>query len=273
MAAIVALVVITGMVASGGRAAATDRRHPARRSRPHKVTPDEAARLRHPIVRRRLNPRRPAQRRRPNARRVDRRHPDARPPRRRQRQSLAALPRIRTPSTWRRRSSRSISRSCARRRTNIGTTSLTHATDRPTPTTTLGCGPMGRLIRLHDGIDIYADEGEPLAAVFAGTVIDPDTLWQPWEPDRYGKVIVIRSDEPADRGLRRALRPRIADMGGARRPRDAWPSAGRARTDRQCRAAEHPPAPALRAAGAVPRSTGRHRARIARSTPSTLTRR
>jgi murein DD-endopeptidase MepM/ murein hydrolase activator NlpD len=56
--------------------------------------------------------------------------------------------------------------------------------------------PDGEVIRLHDGTDIYADEGEPLAAVFAGTVVDPRTLWQPWEPDRYGHVVVIRSDEP-----------------------------------------------------------------------------
>ena len=60
--------------------------------------------------------------------------------------------------------------------------------------------PDGTAVRLHDGIDIYADEGEPLAAVFAGTIIDPDMLWQPWEPDRYGKVIVIRSDEPETQG-------------------------------------------------------------------------
>ena len=58
----------------------------------------------------------------------------------------------------------------------------------------------GTVIRLHDGIDIYADEGEPLTAVFSGTVIDPSELWQPWDRDRYGRVVVIRSDEPQTLG-------------------------------------------------------------------------
>ena len=54
--------------------------------------------------------------------------------------------------------------------------------------------------RLHDGIDIYASEGEPLVATFSGTVIDAASRWQPWEPDRYGKTIVIVSDEPGTAG-------------------------------------------------------------------------
>lgn len=58
----------------------------------------------------------------------------------------------------------------------------------------------GTSVRLHDGIDIYADEGEPLVAVFSGTVLDPTDLWEPWEPDRYGRVVVIRSDEPQTMG-------------------------------------------------------------------------
>ena len=60
--------------------------------------------------------------------------------------------------------------------------------------------PDGAVVRLHDGIDIYADEGEPLRAVFGGTVIEPSALWQPWEPERYGRVVVIVSDEPQTRG-------------------------------------------------------------------------
>lgn len=56
--------------------------------------------------------------------------------------------------------------------------------------------PDGTAVRLHDGIDIYADAGEPLVAVFSGTVIDPSSLWRPWEPERYGRVVAIRSDEP-----------------------------------------------------------------------------
>jgi murein DD-endopeptidase MepM/ murein hydrolase activator NlpD len=58
----------------------------------------------------------------------------------------------------------------------------------------------GELIRLHDGIDIYAELGEPLIAPFSGTVIDPAIRWQPWIPDRYGRTVIIVSDEPQTAG-------------------------------------------------------------------------
>jgi murein DD-endopeptidase MepM/ murein hydrolase activator NlpD len=58
----------------------------------------------------------------------------------------------------------------------------------------------GTAVRLHDGIDIYADEDEPLIAVFDGTVIAARERWQPWEPDRYGQTIVIVSDETQTAG-------------------------------------------------------------------------
>lgn len=58
----------------------------------------------------------------------------------------------------------------------------------------------GILVRLHDGTDIYAQEGEPLVAPFSGLVIDPVTRWQPWEPSRYGGTVVIVSDEPTSMG-------------------------------------------------------------------------
>jgi murein DD-endopeptidase MepM/ murein hydrolase activator NlpD len=61
-------------------------------------------------------------------------------------------------------------------------------------------GPDGQLIRLHDGIDIFAAEGQPVVAPFGGTVIDPATRWSPWHPDRYGLTVVIQSDEPATLG-------------------------------------------------------------------------
>jgi murein DD-endopeptidase MepM/ murein hydrolase activator NlpD len=51
------------------------------------------------------------------------------------------------------------------------------------------------VVRLHDGIEIYAGENEPLVAVFSGTVIDPTQRWQPWERKRYGRTIAIVSDE------------------------------------------------------------------------------
>jgi murein DD-endopeptidase MepM/ murein hydrolase activator NlpD len=58
----------------------------------------------------------------------------------------------------------------------------------------------GAVVRLHDGIDIYADKGEPFAAVFSGTVVAPSKLWRPWDPARYGRVVVIVSDEPRTLG-------------------------------------------------------------------------
>jgi murein DD-endopeptidase MepM/ murein hydrolase activator NlpD len=58
----------------------------------------------------------------------------------------------------------------------------------------------GSLLRLHDGIDIYANEGEPLVAPFSGTVVDPSTRWRPWEPSRYGRTVVIVSDERTSEG-------------------------------------------------------------------------
>jgi murein DD-endopeptidase MepM/ murein hydrolase activator NlpD len=58
----------------------------------------------------------------------------------------------------------------------------------------------GSEIRLHDGIDIYSAAGEPLVAPLAGTVIDPSTRWIPWIPNRYGRTVVIESDERGSRG-------------------------------------------------------------------------
>jgi murein DD-endopeptidase MepM/ murein hydrolase activator NlpD len=58
----------------------------------------------------------------------------------------------------------------------------------------------GRVLRLHDGIDIYGPEGAPVVAPFAGRVIDPASRWTPWEPDRYGLTVVIESTEPGSRG-------------------------------------------------------------------------
>jgi murein DD-endopeptidase MepM/ murein hydrolase activator NlpD len=66
-------------------------------------------------------------------------------------------------------------------------------------------GPGGELVRLHDGIDIYGPQGEPVLAPFDGTVIDPATKWTPWEPDRYGLTVVITSDEPNTSGYMAVL--------------------------------------------------------------------
>lgn len=61
-------------------------------------------------------------------------------------------------------------------------------------------GTDGTAHRLHDGIDIYAAQGEPLIAPFSGLVVDPGARWQPWERARYGETVVIESDEPTSAG-------------------------------------------------------------------------
>ncbi len=66
-------------------------------------------------------------------------------------------------------------------------------------------GTKGDLVRLHDGIDIYAPEAEPVLSPFDGVVIDPATRWSPWEPDRYGLTVVVESDEPTSPGYTAVL--------------------------------------------------------------------
>ena len=63
-----------------------------------------------------------------------------------------------------------------------------------------GVGPGGVLLRAHDGVDLQVRVGTPVRAPFSGIVIDPRTLWKPWDPARYGNVIVIRSSEATSRG-------------------------------------------------------------------------
>jgi murein DD-endopeptidase MepM/ murein hydrolase activator NlpD len=63
----------------------------------------------------------------------------------------------------------------------------------------------GELVRLHDGIDIYAPENEPVLAPFDGVVIDPATKWTPWEPDRYGLTVVVESDAATSNGYTAVL--------------------------------------------------------------------
>jgi murein DD-endopeptidase MepM/ murein hydrolase activator NlpD len=63
-----------------------------------------------------------------------------------------------------------------------------------------GASASGRLLRAHDGLDLRAKRGTRVHAGFSGTVIDPATRWKPWDPERYGKVVVIVSDEPTSPG-------------------------------------------------------------------------
>jgi murein DD-endopeptidase MepM/ murein hydrolase activator NlpD len=58
----------------------------------------------------------------------------------------------------------------------------------------------GRMVRLHDGIDIYGPAAQPVVAPFSGQVIDPQTRWQPWSRERYGVTVVVVSDEPLTTG-------------------------------------------------------------------------
>jgi len=60
----------------------------------------------------------------------------------------------------------------------------------------------GTLLRAHDGVDIYAAMRTPLLAVVSGTIVDPATVWKPWNPARYGLTVVIQSDEPTGLGYR-----------------------------------------------------------------------
>lgn len=63
-----------------------------------------------------------------------------------------------------------------------------------------GVSASGRLLRAHDGVDLRAKLRTRLYAAFSGTVIDPATRWTPWDPERYGNVVVIVSDEPSSLG-------------------------------------------------------------------------
>jgi murein DD-endopeptidase MepM/ murein hydrolase activator NlpD len=57
-----------------------------------------------------------------------------------------------------------------------------------------------RLLRAHDGTDIYVPVGAPVVAPFEGVVIDPASRWQPWIPERYGKTAVIVSHDATSEG-------------------------------------------------------------------------
>lgn len=58
-----------------------------------------------------------------------------------------------------------------------------------------GRAPDGTLLRAHDGVDLLVKLGTPVLAAFDGIVIDPTPIWRPWDPGRYGTVVVIRSTE------------------------------------------------------------------------------
>jgi murein DD-endopeptidase MepM/ murein hydrolase activator NlpD len=58
----------------------------------------------------------------------------------------------------------------------------------------------GTLLRAHDGVDLVVKTGTAVLATFDGIVIDPAPIWRPWDPARYGRVVVIRSTEISSPG-------------------------------------------------------------------------
>lgn len=63
-----------------------------------------------------------------------------------------------------------------------------------------GVTASGTLLRAHDGVDLPVRNGTRVLAPFAGVVVDAAKIWSPWDPQRYGTVVVIRSTEPSSRG-------------------------------------------------------------------------
>jgi lysostaphin len=63
-----------------------------------------------------------------------------------------------------------------------------------------GVAKNGTLLRAHDGVDLTAAIGTPVMAPFAGTIVNPAALWKPWDPERYGNVVVVRSSEATSKG-------------------------------------------------------------------------
>ena len=68
-----------------------------------------------------------------------------------------------------------------------------------------GVAPDGTLLRAHDGVDITAAIGTIVVAPFAGVIVDPARFWKPWDPQRYGNVIVVQSTESTSLGYRAIL--------------------------------------------------------------------
>ncbi len=58
----------------------------------------------------------------------------------------------------------------------------------------------GTFQRAHDGTDIYVAMGTKVRSPFRGIVVDPARLWAPWVPERYGRTVIVVSDEPRSRG-------------------------------------------------------------------------
>ncbi len=63
-----------------------------------------------------------------------------------------------------------------------------------------GVAPNGTLLRAHDGLDLEVALGTLVHAPFDGLIVDPAGIWKPWDAARYGRTIVIRSNESASAG-------------------------------------------------------------------------
>ena len=69
--------------------------------------------------------------------------------------------------------------------------------------------------RLHDGIDIYAADGQPLFAPFSGMSSTRAGAGSRGSRDRYGGTVVIVSDEPIERGIPCHVCPRRGRLGAS----------------------------------------------------------
>lgn len=63
-----------------------------------------------------------------------------------------------------------------------------------------GVAKDGTLLRAHDGVDVEVAIGTPVMSPFTGVIVNPAALWKPWDPQRYGNVVVVRSSESTSRG-------------------------------------------------------------------------
>jgi len=65
-----------------------------------------------------------------------------------------------------------------------------------------GVTASGTWLRGHDGLDLEVKLGTPVLATFDGVVVDPRNIWRPWQPARYGNVVVVQSTETTSAGYR-----------------------------------------------------------------------
>lgn len=63
-----------------------------------------------------------------------------------------------------------------------------------------GKDSQGKLLRAHDGTDIYVPNGTRVISPFTGVVTDPVVRLPPWVPDRFGLTVLVTSSERGTEG-------------------------------------------------------------------------